>query len=117
MTINELQDKYYFHDSLLDEVIVDRSNSAVSMKIDFCYLAQEGYRDEDPETGIIVLTFSGVTQFPELEGKLDSYSILKTECECDGSWLMILLDDETTTCYESSIKAEIVSLEKGDDDR
>ena len=115
MTINELQNKYYFHDSLLDEVIINKQESTVSLRIDFCFWAQDGYRDEEPETGMIVLSFKQVKRYPELEGEMDSYSILKTECPQEGSWLMVLLDDETDTCYELIIEAGEVSFSIEDD--
>ncbi|MBQ7172422.1 MAG: hypothetical protein IJR89_09130 [Clostridia bacterium] len=110
MTINELQNKYYFHDSLLDEVIIDKQHATVSLRIDFCFWAQNGYKDEDPETGMIVLSFTGVKKYPEIEGELDSYSILKTSCLQDDTWLMVTLDDETDTCYELSISADKVTV-------
>ena len=110
MTINELQNKYYFHDSLFDEVIINKQESTVSLRIDFCFWAQDGYCDEHPETGMIVLLFKRVKRYPKLEGKIDSYSILKTECLQEGLWLIALLDDETDIFYELTIEADEVSF-------
>ena len=110
MTISELNRKYYFHDSLLEEIVVDKSNSTVAITIDFCFWAQDGYRNDDPETGIVILEFKGVKNYPEIDGKLDSYSILWTMVQQDGSWKMIVLDDETDKCYEVSIQADEVSI-------
>ena len=64
----------YFHDSFLDEVIIDKQRVTVSLRIDFCFLARDGYLNDDPETGIVILEFKGVKNYPEIDGKLDSYS-------------------------------------------
>lgn len=110
MTLKELNSNYYFHDSLLDKIEVDRVQATVVLTIDFCFWAQEDYKETDPETGIIKLSFSEVEIFPELEGDLDSYSILNTSYTDDGSWMVVALDDETDNCYRISIKANGVSL-------
>ena len=110
MTINELSKLYYFHDSLLDNIEINRDRFTVVLTIDFCFWAQAGYKESDPETGIIKLSFSGVEIFPELEGDLDSYSILNTSCTDDGTWTIVALDDETDICYNIIIKANDVNF-------
>lgn len=110
MTINELNKAYYFHDSLLDNIEINRNRSTVVLTIDFCFWAQAGYKESDPETGIIKLSFSGVEIYPELEGDLDSYSILNTSCTDNGTWKVVALNDETDICYDIIIKANNVNF-------
>ena len=110
MTIFELQRTYYFHDSLLDNIEIDREQSTVTMIIDFCFWAQEDYKESDPETGIIKLSFSGVDYFPKLEGEIGSYSIIKTTCTYDSTWIVSALDDETDVWYSIEIRAKNVEF-------
>ena len=52
-----LRINYYFHNSFLDEVIIDKQRVTVSLRIDFCFWARDGYLNDDPETGIVILEF------------------------------------------------------------
>ena len=110
MRILELNKTYYFHDSLLDNIEINRDQATVTLTIDFCFWAQEGYNESDPETGTIRLFFSGVDLFPELEGEVGSYSILNTNCTDDGTWIVVALDDETDVCYSIMIRAKSVDI-------
>lgn len=55
MTINELLDKYHFHDSTIEEITYDISNGKLEFIIDFCYWLQNGYSDGDKENGLVKL--------------------------------------------------------------
>lgn len=110
MKLEELDKYYYFHDSLLDNIKINREQATVVLTIDFCFWAQTDYKEADPETGIIKLVFSGVEIYPELEGNLDSYSILNTSYTADGAWMLVVLDDETDNCYKIIIKANDVNF-------
>ncbi len=110
MTVSELEQKYYFHDSLLDKISIDRQTSTVFVFIDFCYWAQKDYNNHSSETGEICLTFSGVKEYPNLEGELSAFSILDTQCEDNNTWKVAALDDDTDTYYEFQIEATDVQF-------
>ena len=51
MKINELLNKYTFHDSLLENISYDKENSKLTLTIDFCFWMQNDYDESQPETG------------------------------------------------------------------
>lgn len=68
----------------------------------FCFWMQEGYREENPETGIIYLHFPDVAAYSGLTGVVDDYSILEAEYH-DGCFTLLLMDDFNNITYELKI--------------
>lgn len=108
MTINELLKNYYFHDSLVEKVVFE--NHTVDMTIDFCYWMQEGYCEEDPETGIINLHFPSVADMNGPTGKIDDYSILESYYN-DGCLNFLIMDDFNNISYELKIIPTVEEVE------
>lgn len=77
MRITDLLEKYNFHDSLLDDVIVE--DSKVILSIDFCNWMQEDYIDSMAETEEVQLVFTQVSSITGNDYQISSDSILDVE--------------------------------------
>ena len=108
MTINDYLSRYYLHDSLVEKV--SHENNTVDITIDFCFWMQEGYRKEDPETGIIHLHFPDVDAFSGPTGNIDDYSILDADYQ-NNCLTLLLLDDFNNTSYELKITSSSGNIE------
>ena len=108
MTINSFLSDHYLHDSLVEKVTYE--NDAVDLTIDFCFWMQEGYRENEPETGIIHLHFPDVTSFSGPSGSLDDYSILEADYQ-DCCLTLLLMDDYNNTSYELKITSASGNVE------
>ena len=108
MTIHDFLSTYYLHDSLIEKIIYE--NNTVELTIDFCFWMQEGYREGDPETGIIHLRFPDVSNMSGPIGDIDDYSILETDYH-DGCFSLLLMDDFNDTCHELRIISSSETLE------
>lgn len=110
MTIKEFINSHFLHDSLLEKAVY--KDHYAELTIDFCFWMQDGYSDTDPETGLITLHFSDVTDYQGPLGDIDNYSILEADCN-DSVFTLLLMDDFNNTTYElkltSSTGAIIVS--------
>ena len=60
MKCSELISQYDLHDSLLEAVAVSDNGHTVDLTIDFCNWAQNQYKETEPETYLIRVTFSNV---------------------------------------------------------
>ena len=60
MTVKEFIQNYNLHVSLLEKFEYDKNNKIAKIRIDFCYWQQKGYKDDMPETGMIVVRFDNV---------------------------------------------------------
>ena len=99
MTINELLDKYHFHDSTIEEITYYISNGKLEFIIDFCYWLQNGYSDGDKENGLVKLCFSSVDDYEWKTGVIDSFAILEIDIE-DSTVKMNILDAFNNKFYE-----------------
>ncbi|MBQ7703547.1 MAG: hypothetical protein IJT40_04140 [Firmicutes bacterium] len=100
MTINSFLSEHYLHDSLVEKVTYE--SNTVDLIIDFCFWMQDGYRENEPETGIIHLHFPDVTSFSGPSGPIDDYSILEADY-LDDCFTLLLMDDFNNTSYELKI--------------
>lgn len=100
MTISDLLNTYYFHDSLVEKVVY--RNNSVDITIDFCFWMQSGYQDENPETGIIHLFLPKVTSLSGPTGDIDDFSILEAHYD-DSIFSLLLMDDFNNISYELKI--------------
>ena len=116
MTIAEFVNRYNLHDSLIDKVEILENGSTIALWIDFAFWMQNGYDEKDPETGMIIVTFHGVTDsvIPE-NVNWDEISILELKKDGD-SIVFALMNDMTDDYLEININADHVTVEeKGDD--
>ena len=110
MKINELLNKYTFHDSLLENISYDKENSILTLTIDFCFWMQNDYDESQPETGHIKLLFKNIENYDGLVGDIDSYSILKTSYANDVLTIS-LLDDFHDEYHEITIHSQNVIIQ------
>lgn len=108
MTINDFLSSYYLHDSLVEKVSLE--NNTVDITIDFCFWMQEGYCEEEPETGSMYLHFPDVASFSGPTGSIDNYSILEADYQ-DNCLTLLLLDDFNNTSYELKITSASGNIE------
>jgi len=73
MFIKDFLSTHELHDSLLTEVVVNEDR--IELTIDFCYWMQNGYQETEPETGIIHLCFSDISEYNGPIGEIDDFSI------------------------------------------
>lgn len=90
MYINDFLSTYELHDSLLTNVEIN--GDSLELTVDFCYWMQDGYRDDEPETGVLRLRFVEISGYNGPIGEIDDYSILKAEY-AGGRFNLLLLDD------------------------
>lgn len=112
MTIQELCNKYYFHDSCITKIDYRRNNSELDITMDFCQWAQEGYSEQDPENIWLKLIFRGIEEYDGITGDIDYFSILDVEVKEDKLWISILDDfhDEYYEYYLSPSDVEVKIL-------
>lgn len=63
MTLHELRNRYYFHDSSIERVDFDAERKVLTLEISFCFWMQKWYDDSEPSNGLIRLTFKDVSFF------------------------------------------------------
>ena len=71
MTLYELREKYYFHDSSIVKVDFDAENKVLKLEIAFCFWMQEWYDKSKPSNGSIRVTFKNVSYIEYDEHKLE----------------------------------------------
>ena len=110
MTSSEFVSNYIMHDSLIDRVQILENGSTIVLWIDFAFWMQNGYNEKDPETGIIKVTFHGVTNrvIPE-NVNWDEISILEMKMDGDNI-VFALVNDMTDDYLEIIINANHVTV-------
>ncbi len=111
MTGSEFVANYIMHDSLIDSVDVQEDGTRVVIIIDFAFWMQNGYRESDPETGAIRVTFNDVSNYdvPE-DADWNEISILETSLE-NGRIKFALMNDMTDDYLEIIIESSSVDVE------
>ena len=95
MNIKEFDEKYYFHDSLVDSIVYDDMNKTVTMMFVFCYWMQQDYKKGEQENGPLKVTFRNVTGYDGVQGvnKGDWWSVLDGDLK-DGKYHLLIEDME-----------------------
>ncbi len=114
MTIQELREKYYFHDSCITRIDYFSEDKRLTITMDFCQWAQNWYKEGEPENVWLKLTFYGIDGYDGITGDIDYFSILDGEIKDDKFWLFIL-DDFHEEHYEyylnpSNVEVEILGI-------
>ena len=112
MTINELNDKYYFHDSCIIYIDYSKDREELIITIEFSYWAQEWYVEGEPELMELKVSFDGIKDYDGLIGEIDYFSILDAEVKGD-QYRLFIEDDFHQEFYEyllspSDVKVEVV---------
>lgn len=111
MNIEELVERYYFHDSLIENISYIPDQNKVIMLIDFCYWLQPNYNPGSKETGMIELTFLEVELYKNQVTSYESDSILEVHAK-NNEIVFCILNDRTQCYYEVVIKAQAVNFKK-----
>ncbi|CDM70011.1 hypothetical protein CM240_2894 [Clostridium bornimense] len=95
MKINELINKYYFHDSLVTNI--SSGNNEVKINIELCNWKQKGYLKNEPEMKEIEVIFKDVSccKFDFIEGNIDYDTILEVSYSGENNEkIKFVLEDE-----------------------
>ena len=111
MTAKDFVNNYVMHDSLIDNVEILYGGDTVVLWVDFAFWMQKGYNEADPETGMLKVTFSGVSKciIPE-DVNWNEISILET-CIDNGNIKFSLMNDMTDAYLEIIISSDNVTVE------
>lgn len=99
LKINDFLQKYYLHDSLVENIVFD--GTSLIFYIELCYWKQKEYRPSEGEMKKIKLIFENVNHF-NLKGEkkeFDSDTILiikliNNECDDSLQTIELVLEDE-----------------------
>lgn len=111
MTIKEFIQNYNLHDSLLEEIDYNKKTATVKLYVDFCYWQQDGYTDEMPETGNIVIKFSECTNLHYSPYRINSDEISKVVSNNENEIVLTVFNDLSGKYIEIEIKASSVSVQ------
>lgn len=95
MDIKEFDEKYYFHDSLVNSIAYDDKDKTVTIMFDFCYWMQQGFEKGEQENGLLKVIFKNVEEFDGIQGtdKGDWWSVLDGDIK-DGKYHLLIEDME-----------------------
>ena len=111
MTNTEFVAHYIMHDSLIDSVDVQEKDMRIVLIIDFAFWMQEDYKDSDPETGLIKVTFNDVSSYDvPKDADWNEISILETSLD-DGRIKFALMNDMTDDYLELIIESNNIDVE------
>ena len=113
MTISDFIEKYYLHDSGLDEIIVDQENRTVRLLVDLCNWMQDDYVEGEPEIKPIEIVFSGVSKCENLNRAIDKDfgdEFIAADMEDDGTFHAEIETYKDQEYYEIKIQAEDVQV-------
>ena len=91
MTIQELNNTYYFHDSSITGIKYSKEQGKLDISIVFCYWAQKWYIEGEPELMDIKLSLEGVKDYDGIIGDIDYFSII--ECDIQDDKLHLIVED------------------------
>ena len=125
MTLHELREKYYFHDSSIVKVAFDADKKILTLEIEFCFWWKPWYNKSEPSNGLIRLTFEDVSLFEYDDDiadrifldELDS-EILKVELDAEGNLVFFSVetpdfsDDDEYIYWQLKINAANVEVEE-----
>ena len=113
MKIQELQERYYLHDSYFENIKINEKEKIVIMTVNFAYWMQEWYKNTQPENGILKMTFHGVTLYEQSDDSIDfdMVGILRTTVEED-TMVFALGDDINDEYFELKIRADFVDVQE-----
>ncbi len=110
MTLTELEDKYYFHDSSLEAIRFDQDHNSLEMDIDFCFWMQTEYIKTSPETGMIQLIFNGVQEFVGEPSSYNDLTILDIIVSEHNKLTFQIIDEDNKEYMELIVIAETVEF-------
>lgn len=110
MKMIDFFNNYEFHDSLLNKIDFNKEKKTLSMNIELCNYEQKNYKEDDEETSIVDVVFSGCESYDGLSGNLNTHSILETVLNSDNQITFNVMDDLTNDYYELVVQANTVNV-------
>lgn len=110
MTLTELDDKYYFHDSSLEAISFDQNHNSLEIVIDFCFWMQPDFKEGMPETGMIQLIFTDVQEFKGEPGSYNDLTILDIIVSENNKLTFQTIDEDNKDYMELTVIAESVEF-------
>lgn len=99
MKVKEFLEKYYLHDSTIDEIRYDLGTKELIWHMDFAFWMQNSYVEGTPENGMINLHFHNVENYTGLIGEIDWFSVNRIVINSDGTITCTVLDDYNGDSY------------------
>ena len=118
MTLEEFQERYYFHDSDIQSLTYDADSSTLTLVIDFAFWMQISFIEGQEETGLIEVTFRNVSSY-ECEGGDPTgvfVGILNTEVK-DGCLVFHMSDGMSLDYIELRVRAAEVDVKLSNAER
>ena len=109
MIISDFIKNFNLHDSVLDKCVYNKYLNELSFEIDFCYWAQEKYKDGEPENGIIDVTFLDVSDFHRDDYEIDNDSIINLK-ETEPGKIILTVETDTGDIHIFSFTALSVKI-------
>ena len=106
MTIKYFEEKYYLHDSSIDQIDYDEENRRLTLTIDFCFWMQRWYDKSHVKNGLISVTFDNVSHYT-----YEDYDPSKLFSDYTPDILHTEIEDDTLILYTF----EFVRYEPGED--
>lgn len=109
MTIDELLNKYCFHDSCITNISYSLNEKKLEIKMDFCLWAQKDYNDGDLENIWIKLILFGIEEYNGFTGDIDYFSIENVEKKNGKLWIY-MQDGINNEFYEMLLNPSTIEL-------
>ena len=110
MTVKELLNKYYFHDSCITNIDFDEGRKKIEITMDFCQWAQDWFVKGSPENIWLKLTLFGIDSYEGIVGEIDYFSIVEAK-EIGDTLLLMIEDDYHEAYYQYSFSPSDVDVE------
>ena len=110
MKIFDFFEMYNLHDSLIESIDYNADDKTVKIVVDFCFWQQKDYNENKPETGLIIIKFSNVSEFIYEHININSDEIIDTSVD-NSSVEIKFFNEETQKCHSIQICACDVAIE------
>jgi len=110
MFIKEFIQKHNLHDSLLENIEIDKAGNIVTLTIDYCYWQQSDYCEGKIETEIVHILFSGVSNIICDNHILNSDEIVSCKCQQENTFVLKVESDITKRYHIIKITANSVEM-------
>ncbi len=108
MTLTEFNDKYYFHDSVIDKL--EYQSGTLTIYCQFCDFMQADYKDTDYSNSDIIITFHNAkytltSYFQIVDAEIINQIVI-------GNKMKLFLENYSNQCGELEITAEYIEVKK-----
>lgn len=115
MELKEFNEKYYFHDSLIESIVFDNNSQTLTIVFDFCFWMQSDYQKSQPENGLLEVVFRDTKTYDGIQGmnKSNYWSVVKSCIENETFVLTVedIEDDaQNEKYYELHIQTDSVEV-------